>query len=668
MVGDTGYCAKCDRPGPVAEVCPGERCAATRHHFIPEPYYRAICSKNAFVRDRDLGRTIDEYLLVDVLGRGTYGKVYLALQRPLLVKTALKLLTYESHDDEIQRQVREKFEGEARSLARLDHPNIVKMVRYGRIEDAPFIVMEYVDNARRLKEALDDRVALGGGFSFDIVRHVATQLLNALQCAHEAGIVHRDLKPENIMLQEVSGDGYFVRVLDFGLAKFVGAGQTRSTAMIAGTPAYMAPEQVARRNIGPWSDIYAVGLIILEMLVGVRVFQWWDPQAVFSLKGDARFRPVENFLGLDLPPPMFAFLKKATAFDVAERFSDAADCRRGLDEAFSTLRSHLRRSIRLIDLERRLSPSALTEVTRLREQDLQALGSHPSQRASAAATAGAGAPTVASEPGKGSDETAPAATIFVDHAALALSRGDTAQPTIRAVAPETPTVLPTPVAEDLISRGPGPWIWGATLTFVALLLGSSLYLWFGSTTRHVKQAPPPPVAMPGDATLSNGSPPPLRPKTTPKQPPRIQTRPSAPHPAPQVVKRKPDPPDAPDSTTPSIVHLPNLPDLELSPRKPRRPVLPRSLVIPQVSKAAPVCKQGVALAHQGRLQQAEEYLVRCLRSEPKLAIAHLYLSTIASARGDRLAACRHLRRFVDLSKVSAVLKAMREQLRRMRCP
>jgi serine/threonine protein kinase len=122
-----------------------------------------------------------------------------------------------------------------------------------------------------------------------VVRHVLEQVLNALEAAHALDIVHRDIKPDNVMLQSVPGDPCFVRVLDFGLARFLES--QRETSLLLGTPAFMAPEQVTREGIGPWTDLYALGVLAFEMLTGRRPFDGETPQEVLAKKLDPDFDP-----------------------------------------------------------------------------------------------------------------------------------------------------------------------------------------------------------------------------------------------------------------------------------------------------------------------------------------------------------------------------------------
>ena len=221
--------------------------------------------------DAMIGKLIGKYLLVGRIGEGGMGQVYLALQLPIGMKVALKQLKLHGMARERVDSLLLKFKGEARALAQInDHPNIVGLVDYGVHEAVPYLVMRYVDKAVTLKSEMHRRLHSQQPWTAPEVGHILRQLLSGLGAAHDHEIVHRDIKTENIMLQTVRGDAQRVRVLDFGLAKFVEA--RTQTSQVLGTPSYMAPEQISRRNIGPWTDLYAVGVIAWELMLGTRPF------------------------------------------------------------------------------------------------------------------------------------------------------------------------------------------------------------------------------------------------------------------------------------------------------------------------------------------------------------------------------------------------------------
>jgi len=189
------------------------------------------------------------------------GVVYRAERVQLGRIVAIKFLhtLFATSDDFIKR-----FELEARTMSRLDHPNCVSVIDYG-VSGAPFIVMDYVTGTT-LKQLLDD-----GPLPPARALGIARQMLAGLAHAHEKGIIHRDVKPANIMLTKATGTGDHVRILDFGLAKLIDVDQSLSS-VIVGTPNYMSPEQAGARKVDGRSDIYATGVVLFELLTGHKPF------------------------------------------------------------------------------------------------------------------------------------------------------------------------------------------------------------------------------------------------------------------------------------------------------------------------------------------------------------------------------------------------------------
>jgi predicted Ser/Thr protein kinase len=207
--------------------------------------------------------TIKGYQILDVLGRGGMGVVYRARQAGLNRLVALKMILSGEFagENEISR-----FRDEAEAVARLQHPNIVQIYEVGEQGGRPFFSLEYVDGGN-----LDDRLD-GSPHPAAQAAQLVETLARAVHAAHERGIVHRDLKPANILLTR---DGQ-PKITDFGLAKRLDSdlGQTR-TGTIIGTPNYMAPEQAEgrTRDIGPATDVHALGAILYDMLTGRPPFQ-----------------------------------------------------------------------------------------------------------------------------------------------------------------------------------------------------------------------------------------------------------------------------------------------------------------------------------------------------------------------------------------------------------
>ena len=213
-----------------------------------------------------IGKTILHYRILEKLGEGGMGVVYLAEDTKLERKVAIKFLprNIATNSDE-----RKRFEIEAKAAAALNHPNIATIHNIEEAEDQLFIVMEYIEG-RELKEIINNQL------SIDKVISYANQIASGLQAAHSKGIVHRDIKSSNIM---VTNDGK-VKIMDFGLAK-VGAGiQLTKEQSTLGTAPYMSPEQLRGESVDQRSDIWSFGVVLYEMLTGNLPFKGEYEQAV----------------------------------------------------------------------------------------------------------------------------------------------------------------------------------------------------------------------------------------------------------------------------------------------------------------------------------------------------------------------------------------------------
>jgi len=218
-----------------------------------------------------IGQTIGNYLVTQKLGEGGMGSVYLAEHPAIGKKVALKVLHAEFSNNQ---EVAERFFQEAKAVNNIGHPNIVDIVDYGVLqstitgrEQLVYFIMEYLPGTTlshliRAESPLPPERAMG----------IAMQVADALSASHRAGIVHRDLKPDNIMLQQRGREHDFVKLLDFGIAKLTGDGKSSHrtrTGIVMGTPAYMSPEQCeGRANVDERTDIYALGIVLYEMLTG----------------------------------------------------------------------------------------------------------------------------------------------------------------------------------------------------------------------------------------------------------------------------------------------------------------------------------------------------------------------------------------------------------------
>ena len=329
-----GVCPACEGEGPVGQGCEQKGCANQRLHFVPRPYLEQARASKGRGATEGLGRFIGDYLVVGHIGAGGFGAVLLGLQRPrFLLKAAVKLMHGGAVDPALASVLMEKFQNEGDALAMLNHPNIVRLLKYGIDEGTPFLVMEYVEGGRTLRDEVRRLAGRGAELPVDLVRRILLQTANGLGSAHAQSIIHRDIKPDNLMLQEVEGDPYFVRILDFGLAKVVESSTQTSIAM--GTPVYMAPEQIDRAHIGPWTDIYSVGAVAFELLTGRRPFPGRTLQEILSHKLDPAFEPTNQLGDLSLPAPMIRFLAQALARKPEDRIPNAKAFRDAVESVFS---------------------------------------------------------------------------------------------------------------------------------------------------------------------------------------------------------------------------------------------------------------------------------------------------------------------------------------------
>ena len=262
--------------------------------------------------------SIPNYELLGLLGRGGMGLVLEARDRKLDRLIAIKL-PLSRRAGRLKRFLRE-----ARSAARLRHANICSIHEVGQIEDRPYIVMDLI-RGRTLRDW-----AAGESPSPRRSAEIVAKLSRAVAYAHEHGVIHRDLKPSNVMLEEETGEPV---LMDFGLAKEVtleGSELTRSGEML-GTPAYMAPEQAAGRQheIGPSSDVYALGAVLYELLCGRRPFEGQLGEVVLKIQNEDPVPP--RRLAPRVHRDLETICLKAMAKVPAERYESAEQLADDLD-------------------------------------------------------------------------------------------------------------------------------------------------------------------------------------------------------------------------------------------------------------------------------------------------------------------------------------------------
>jgi len=274
-----------------------------------------------------IGQTVAHYKILEQIGSGGMGDVYLAEDTRLDRKVALKILPPDLIDDTERRA---RFTREAKALAALSHPNIVTVHSVEEAGAVHFITMELV-KGQTVAAMLPKK-----GFGLDKFFEVAIPLVDALAAAHQQGITHRDLKPANVMVSENGR----VKVLDFGLAKAElsrpdgAALPTRSATQeghIVGTPAYMAPEQAEGKTVDARSDIFSLGIVFYEMLTGERPFAGGTAAAIVASILKDTPRPVRE-LQPAIPRELARLVHRCLAKDPIDRYQSAIDLRHGLEE------------------------------------------------------------------------------------------------------------------------------------------------------------------------------------------------------------------------------------------------------------------------------------------------------------------------------------------------
>jgi serine/threonine protein kinase len=251
-----------------------------------------------------------------LLGEGGFGRVWLAEQAGLGRPVALKILGQRALTDPTEI---ERFRAEARMTARLAHPSIVVVLDHDVEDGVPWIAYELLEG-----ESLRARLARGP-LPGDEVIAIARQLAGALDVVHRAGILHRDLKPDNVL---AAGEGRW-KLTDFGIAKWTLSGVQTATGVILGTPAYLAPELVGGAEASPASDLYALGVLLHELLRGQPPFDGDSPMLV--LQSHVQRTPPP--LPASTPPALARLVERLLAKDPAERPESALAVMRALDPA-----------------------------------------------------------------------------------------------------------------------------------------------------------------------------------------------------------------------------------------------------------------------------------------------------------------------------------------------
>jgi serine/threonine protein kinase len=254
-------------------------------------------------------RTIGKYVITDVIDEGGWGVVYKGVHQSLNLPVAIKML---KHAMAMDTDFTNRFENEAHVIARLNHPNIVRVYDIEHLYRTIFIVMEYLAG-----QSLRDLLAGVSRLPFPRAMNLLIQVAEGLEYAHQKGIVHKDIKPDNIFVR----DRDRVRIVDFGLACSAGM---EDDPDFAGTPYYMSPEQIEGDPVDERTDIYSLGITAFEMFTGRKPFP--GPNVADILKAHRELAvPDPSSVNPDLPAEVSGFIQKATQKDPAKRHQTMAE-------------------------------------------------------------------------------------------------------------------------------------------------------------------------------------------------------------------------------------------------------------------------------------------------------------------------------------------------------
>jgi serine/threonine-protein kinase len=270
-----------------------------------------------------IGQLIDRrYKIVERIAEGAMGVVYHGVRTKLDRAVAIKVM----HSSLPEAEGRKRFEREAKLMARLEHPHCVSIIDFGIHDNKPFVVMELVRG-----RSLHDMIVEQGRFEIPRAVDVMRQVLSGLAHAHEQGIIHRDIKPANIMCSPKAPLGLHARLLDFGLARMLGASTSLSDGVAVGTPSYMAPEQCRGDTLDERVDIYACGVVLFEMLTGRKPFVASEP--IDIIKKALQEQPPTL---ADVAPGDYGKLEAVVARALAKRREDRYPSAVAMAEALSS--------------------------------------------------------------------------------------------------------------------------------------------------------------------------------------------------------------------------------------------------------------------------------------------------------------------------------------------
>ena len=308
-----------------------------------------------------IGKTLNGYQIVEQIGKGGMAMVYRAYQPSLDRDVAIKVLPpYYANQDET---FISRFKREARAIAKLRHQNILMVMDFGQEDDLSFIIMEYVD-AGTLKDQMER------SFSLKKIHLLVSQIASALDYAHQQGVVHRDIKPSNILMPKPD----WVLLTDFGLAKMVGGSFMTQSGMTVGTPAYMSPEQGSGNKVDHRSDIYSLGVMLYELVVGEVPYKAETPMAVV-VKHIVDPLPMPRAKNPNIPERLQQVILKALAKNPDDRYQSAGEIAAELEIIASVNPDWSAANIKMVDAVR--EPIADAPSTDVFDDDQETLQPDP---------------------------------------------------------------------------------------------------------------------------------------------------------------------------------------------------------------------------------------------------------------------------------------------------
>ncbi|HEY7673410.1 MAG TPA: serine/threonine-protein kinase [Gammaproteobacteria bacterium] len=314
---------------------------------------------------RDVPERIGKYDIINEVGQGSTGRVFLSHDPYYGRDVAIKLYLIEQEDDNKARVTRKMFFNEAQMMGRLQHPNILPIYDAGEENGSYYVVTEHVHGARTLAAYCKPDNLL----RIDDVVEIIFKCAKALNYAHSRGVIHRDIKPSNIMLT-LDND---VRIIDFGIALVTDSAVSRIEG-IAGSPSYMSPEQVQSAEITPRSDIYSLGAVMYELLTGFRPFRANNLSKLLHQIIYATPPPIHT-LRADISEDLEAIVTRSLLKDATQRYQNGLELAGALTQVYQTLRNQHERIDKKerFDLLRRLrffhefSHSEIWEILRASE-------------------------------------------------------------------------------------------------------------------------------------------------------------------------------------------------------------------------------------------------------------------------------------------------------------